>query len=198
MCVTMQRDLFAVGARLADPSHQIAARVDKADDGDAQWPGSKAGSMNSTASCRRCAISSSPAAAIRRRPAPGARGVPAGRAGRLRLGHEAVEPVVHHLPESRIGPALHDGAGRESSRRRQRDAVVSHIPDLQASYAACERLARTHYENFPVASRLLPSRAEPARGGGLCLCPHRRRYRRRTGPEPNERLACSLNATGSG
>ena len=30
MCVTLQRDLFAVGARLADPSHRIAARVDKA------------------------------------------------------------------------------------------------------------------------------------------------------------------------
>jgi squalene synthase HpnC len=32
---------------------------------------------------------------------------------------------------------------------------------LQASYAACEQLARTHYENFPVASRLLPSRLRP-------------------------------------
>ncbi|MCC7241593.1 MAG: cob(I)yrinic acid a,c-diamide adenosyltransferase [Acidobacteria bacterium] len=30
MCLTMQRDLFAVGARLADPSHKIAARVEKA------------------------------------------------------------------------------------------------------------------------------------------------------------------------
>ncbi len=30
MCVTMQRGLFAVGARLADPSHRIAARVAKA------------------------------------------------------------------------------------------------------------------------------------------------------------------------
>ena len=30
MCVTMQRELFAVGARLADPSHRIAARVEKA------------------------------------------------------------------------------------------------------------------------------------------------------------------------
>lgn len=30
MCVTMQRDLFAVGARLADPSRTIAARVAKA------------------------------------------------------------------------------------------------------------------------------------------------------------------------
>jgi cob(I)alamin adenosyltransferase len=30
MCVTMQRDLFALGARLADPRHRIAARVEKA------------------------------------------------------------------------------------------------------------------------------------------------------------------------
>ena len=32
---------------------------------------------------------------------------------------------------------------------------------LQASYAACEQLARTHYENFPVASRLLPGHLRP-------------------------------------
>ena len=32
---------------------------------------------------------------------------------------------------------------------------------LDAPYAACERLARTHYENFPVASRLLPARMRP-------------------------------------
>jgi cob(I)alamin adenosyltransferase len=30
MCVTLQRDLFAVGARLADPRHKIASRVEKA------------------------------------------------------------------------------------------------------------------------------------------------------------------------
>ncbi len=30
MCVAVQRDLFAVGARLADPSHKIADRVAKA------------------------------------------------------------------------------------------------------------------------------------------------------------------------
>ena len=29
MCVTIQRDLFALGARLADPSHKIAKRVEK-------------------------------------------------------------------------------------------------------------------------------------------------------------------------
>ncbi|MBA2602548.1 MAG: squalene/phytoene synthase family protein, partial [Acidobacteria bacterium] len=34
-------------------------------------------------------------------------------------------------------------------------------PDLERAYAACERLARTHYENFPVASFLLPKRMRP-------------------------------------
>lgn len=32
---------------------------------------------------------------------------------------------------------------------------------LRASYEACERLARSHYENFPVASRLLPRHLRP-------------------------------------
>ena len=35
-------------------------------------------------------------------------------------------------------------------------------PDLRRAYAACERLAREHYENFPVASRLLPRRMRPS------------------------------------
>lgn len=29
LCVSLQQDLFAIGARLADPSHRIAARIDK-------------------------------------------------------------------------------------------------------------------------------------------------------------------------
>lgn len=33
---------------------------------------------------------------------------------------------------------------------------------LTAAYAACEQLAREHYENFPVASVLLPKRMRPA------------------------------------
>ena len=33
--------------------------------------------------------------------------------------------------------------------------------NLQAAYAACERDCRTHYENFPVASFLLPRRMRP-------------------------------------
>ena len=32
---------------------------------------------------------------------------------------------------------------------------------LVRAYAACERLAQSHYENFPVASRLLPKRMRP-------------------------------------
>jgi hydroxysqualene synthase len=34
-------------------------------------------------------------------------------------------------------------------------------PELAGAYAYCKRLARSHYENFPVASRLLPSRMRP-------------------------------------
>jgi squalene synthase HpnC len=33
--------------------------------------------------------------------------------------------------------------------------------ELAEAYACCERLARSHYENFPVASRLLPARMRP-------------------------------------
>ncbi len=33
--------------------------------------------------------------------------------------------------------------------------------ELEAAYAACEALARSHYENFPVASRLLPAHMRP-------------------------------------
>ena len=35
------------------------------------------------------------------------------------------------------------------------------LEPLASAYAACERLARSHYENFPVASRLLPSAMRP-------------------------------------
>ena len=35
------------------------------------------------------------------------------------------------------------------------------MPELAGAYAYCERLAHTHYENFPVASRLLPARMRP-------------------------------------
>src|SRR2546429_7567656 len=34
-------------------------------------------------------------------------------------------------------------------------------PSLERAYAACTSLARAHYENFPVASRLLPRPMRP-------------------------------------
>jgi squalene synthase HpnC len=34
-------------------------------------------------------------------------------------------------------------------------------PELAGAYGYCERLAQAHYENFPVASRLLPARMRP-------------------------------------
>lgn len=40
-------------------------------------------------------------------------------------------------------------------------AQLSDVASLTAAYAACERLARKHYENFPVASRLLPRAMRP-------------------------------------
>src|SRR5947207_7868875 len=35
------------------------------------------------------------------------------------------------------------------------------MTDHSRAYAACEALARSHYENFPVASLLLPSAMRP-------------------------------------
>src|SRR6266568_3930296 len=40
--------------------------------------------------------------------------------------------------------------------------MVSLWPEpLARAYAACEAMARSHYENFPVASRLLPAPMRP-------------------------------------
>jgi squalene synthase HpnC len=39
--------------------------------------------------------------------------------------------------------------------------MVGAPPQLAEAYRACERLARTHYENFPVASLLLPANMRP-------------------------------------
>lgn len=40
--------------------------------------------------------------------------------------------------------------------------VAAPATDLDRAYAACARMARAHYENFPVASRLLPRSMRPA------------------------------------
>jgi hydroxysqualene synthase len=41
------------------------------------------------------------------------------------------------------------------------DSCAPVSPSLAGAYAYCERLAQSHYENFPVASRLLPAPMRP-------------------------------------
>ncbi len=49
----------------------------------------------------------------------------------------------------------------EPSRESARGRVVNERFTLERAYAHCERVARDHYENFPVASRLLPVSMRP-------------------------------------
>lgn len=39
--------------------------------------------------------------------------------------------------------------------------MVTEPRELQQAYAACLQLAQSHYENFPVASRLMPAHLRP-------------------------------------
>lgn len=63
------------------------------------------------------------------------------------------------------------------------------MPDPRASYAACEHLARTHYENFPVASRLLPRRLRPHVAAVYAFARTADDIADEPGREPAERLA---------
>ena len=115
---TIQKELFAIGARLADPRSRIAERVTKAaiqpadierlerliDTLESEVPplrrfilpgGSASGALLHQARtvCRR----------VERRV--------------VALGAEAVDPHCGRLPESPVGPAVRDGARGESPRR---------------------------------------------------------------------------------
>lgn len=59
---------------------------------------------------------------------------------------------------------------------------------LGASYAACEAIARGHYENFPVASRLLPSRLRPHVAAIYAFARTADDFADEPGREPAERL----------
>ena len=164
MCLALQRDLFALGARLADPSHKIAKRVEKIvideasvarlegwiDQLDTEIPplrhfilsdGCPAGAALHLARtvCRRAERSV------------------------LLLGKDAVEPVVI-VYINRLSDLLFTMARAANHRADlSRDALVDAPPmtELREAYAACEALAQSHYENFPVASRLMPARLRP-------------------------------------
>ena len=128
MLEQIQRDLFALGARLADPAHRIAGRVTQ---GRRCAPktsrGSRAGSTRSKPSCRRCAGSSwrrlrraAPRCTWRARSAVAPSGAMV--ASRRR---RAFETELLHLRQPPVRPAVRDGARREPARRGARNRVVN-------------------------------------------------------------------------
>lgn len=61
-------------------------------------------------------------------------------------------------------------------------------PGLRAAYARCESLAREHYENFPVASVLLPKRMRPPIAAIYAFARTADDIADEPGREPDERL----------
>jgi squalene synthase HpnC len=68
-------------------------------------------------------------------------------------------------------------------------ALVTAPDVLAAAYAHCARLAREHYENFPVASRLLPARMRPHIAAIYAFARRADDFADEPGPTPAERLA---------
>lgn len=59
---------------------------------------------------------------------------------------------------------------------------------LTAAYAACQRLAESHYENFPVASKLMPARLRPHVAAIYAFARTADDFADEPGREPDERL----------
>lgn len=59
---------------------------------------------------------------------------------------------------------------------------------LTAAYAACRRLAESHYENFPVASRLMPAQLRPHVAAIYAFARTADDFADEPGREPEERL----------
>ena len=60
--------------------------------------------------------------------------------------------------------------------------------ELDRAYRWCERIARSHYENFPVASRLLPAPMRPAIAAIYAFARRADDFADEPGPAPHERL----------
>lgn len=60
--------------------------------------------------------------------------------------------------------------------------------DLKQAYAACQALAESHYENFPVASRLMPARLRPHVAAIYAFARTADDVADEPGREPDERL----------
>jgi cob(I)alamin adenosyltransferase len=170
--VDIQRDLFAVGAMLADPRARIAARVTKAV-GRRTSPGSKPGSTRS-AERRRCDASFSPAA---RRAVPDCNvadgAAERAGAGRTRSGCLRAGPATY---VNRLSDLLFVMARAQSSGGRARTGW--YVATVEAAYARCRRPARDH-EAFP-SPRTCRTGDAAAHRRDLCVCPDGRRFRRRS------------------
>ncbi len=60
--------------------------------------------------------------------------------------------------------------------------------NLDQAYASCQRLAESHYENFPVASRLMPARLRPHIAAIYAFARTADDFADEPGREPEERL----------
>ena len=63
---------------------------------------------------------------------------------------------------------------------------------LASSYATCDRIARAHYENFPVASRLMPGHLRPHVAAVYAFARTADDIADEPGREPLERSACGV------
>jgi len=68
-------------------------------------------------------------------------------------------------------------------------ALVAAPDTLAAAYAHCTRLARSHYENFPVASLLLPAAMRPHIAAIYAFARRADDFADEPGPDDTERLA---------
>ena len=72
--------------------------------------------------------------------------------------------------------------------RRRLNADEAEDPAVRAAYAFCEKLARGHYENFPVASVLLPRRIRPHVAAIYAFARTADDFADEDGRQPGERL----------
>jgi hydroxysqualene synthase len=66
--------------------------------------------------------------------------------------------------------------------------VVAGSRELRDAYAACQALAQSHYENFPVASRLLPKHLRPHIAAVYAFARTADDFADEPGPDPAQRL----------
>ena len=69
-----------------------------------------------------------------------------------------------------------------------RDASPQSHPGIEAAYRYCERIAREHYENFPVASSLLPAPMRPHVAAIYAFARRADDFADEPGPDDDQRL----------